>query len=269
MAKPQTIDDLAPNPRNPRNIKPKAGEGLKTSLSKFGDLSGITFNARSGQLVCGHQRLAKLRELGGEYRDGSVWVGSQEFPVRVVDWDEQTEHEANVTANNEAIQGTWDDSIEEYLREIRAGMSETEYVDLCFDDLEERLRIDADSIDKALDGDDNIYIAKVESPVYEPRGDKPPVEDLFDTSKTDQLLERIRATEGLEPHVQAFLEHAAGRHTVFDYEHIAEFYAHAPKDIQALMEESALVIIDFNQAIENGFVKLTESLAEAYRENEA
>jgi hypothetical protein len=142
MAKPQTIDDLAPNPRNPRRIKPKAGEGLKTSLSKFGDLSGITFNTRSGQLVCGHQRLAKLRELGGEYRDGSVWVGSREFPVRVVDWDAQTEREANVAANNEAIQGTWDDSIEEYLREIRAGMSQDEFSDLRFDELGELLHLD-------------------------------------------------------------------------------------------------------------------------------
>jgi len=142
MAKPQTIDDLAPNPRNPRRIKPKAGEGLKASLSKVGDLSGITFNARSGQLVCGHQRLAKLRELGGEYRKGSVWVGSREFPVRVVDWDEQTEHEANVAANNEAIQGSWDDSIEEYLREIRAGMSEESFAELRFDDLGELLHLD-------------------------------------------------------------------------------------------------------------------------------
>ena len=32
------------------------------------------------------------------------------------------------------------------------------------------------------------------------------------------------------------------------------------KEMQGLMEDSALVIIDFGKAIENGYVKLTESM---------
>ncbi|EEP88958.1 transcriptional regulator, partial [Yersinia kristensenii ATCC 33638] len=37
---------------------------------------------------------------------------------------------------------------------------------------------------------------------------------------------------------------AAERHTIFNFSKIADYYAHAPADIQALFEQSALVIID-------------------------
>ena len=41
----------------------------------------------------------------------------------------------------------------------------------------------------------------------------------------------------------------------------ADFYAHSPKKVRKLMERSALVIIDFEQAIENGFVRLATNLS--------
>jgi dTDP-glucose 4,6-dehydratase len=49
-----------------------------------------------------------------------------------------------------------------------------------------------------------------------------------------------------------------------NYEKIANFYAHSSKECQELMECNALVIIDFNKAIENGFVKLTEEINEMF-----
>lgn len=50
------------------------------------------------------------------------------------------------------------------------------------------------------------------------------------------------------------------RHNVFDYKAIAEYYAEATPEMQALMEKSALVIIDYDDAIAEGFVKLSKSL---------
>jgi hypothetical protein len=81
------------------------------------------------------------------------------------------------------------------------------------------------------------------------------------------LIEKIHAAE-LPHEIETFLEFAAQRHTVFSYEKIAEYYAHAPKEVQELMEDSALVIIDFKKAIEHGFVQLTKDLAEAYSDDE-
>jgi hypothetical protein len=45
---------------------------------------------------------------------------------------------------------------------------------------------------------------------------------------------------------------------------MADFYANSEKEVQTLMENSALVIIDFNRAIELGYVKLREEIAAQY-----
>jgi len=57
---------------------------------------------------------------------------------------------------------------------------------------------------------------------------------------------------------------AAGRHTVLNFELIANYYAHSSKACQELMEDNALVIIDFEKAIENGYVVLSEKISEQY-----
>ena len=64
--------------------------------------------------------------------------------------------------------------------------------------------------------------------------------------------------------VKEFLLAAASRHIRFDFEQIAEFYAHSDPDLQQLMEDSALVIIDFDKAIANGYVKLSQAISDVY-----
>ena len=49
---------------------------------------------------------------------------------------------------------------------------------------------------------------------------------------------------------------------MFNYRKIAEYYANADKEMQKLMENSALVIIDYENAVANGYVKLSERLKE-------
>ena len=113
------------------------------------------------------------------------------------------------------------------------------------------------------DDPETIYTAKVKSPVYEPKSDEPPLlSDMCRLDKTVELVSKIDASE-VSDDIKAFLRLAAQRHLVFNYETVAEYYAHAPADVQRLMEDSALVIIDFNQAIENGFVRLSKELGEA------
>ena len=60
---------------------------------------------------------------------------------------------------------------------------------------------------------------------------------------------------------------AASRHLVFDYSKIADYYSHSNKEMQELMEDSALVIIDFKKAIEDGYVKLTKEIADLFNKN--
>ena len=103
------------------------------------------------------------------------------------------------------------------------------------------------------------YTNKITAPIYEPKGERPPIKDLSDKTKTNELCNEIEKA-GLPDEVRGFLLTAAQRHTVFNFRNIAEFYCHASADVQHLMERSGLIIIDMDKAIANGFVHLSERL---------
>ena len=109
------------------------------------------------------------------------------------------------------------------------------------------------------------YTGNVESPIYEPKQKRPHPFECFDKSKTVDLIRSIDSSNVSNEEKKMLIE-AASRHTVFNYEKMADYYAHASKEMQGLMEESALVIIDFDDAIDNGFVRLCDDLRDQYRE---
>ncbi|MXC59319.1 transcriptional regulator, partial [Escherichia coli] len=57
------------------------------------------------------------------------------------------------------------------------------------------------------------YTTKIDTPVYEPSGGKPDISELYDDTKTQELISRIRSTS-LDPDIEKFLLCAAERHTV-------------------------------------------------------
>lgn len=106
---------------------------------------------------------------------------------------------------------------------------------------------------------ETIYSKSVKVPHYEIKGKMPIVQELVDTSKYRELMANINKSNVSEAE-KDFLRMGACRHLVFNYAKIAEYYAGASKEMQELMEQSALVIIDINNAIANGYVRLTEHL---------
>lgn len=110
---------------------------------------------------------------------------------------------------------------------------------------------------------DSKYSSKIEAPIYEPKNKKPHILELCDKSKTKRLLREINMSS-LPEEEKAFLIDAATRHSVFNYEKIADYYAHSNPEMQKLMERSALVIIDFEKAIELGYVNLCEGISKQY-----
>lgn len=109
------------------------------------------------------------------------------------------------------------------------------------------------------------YSSKIESPIYEPKNQKPHILELCDKSKTHRLMQEIE-NSNLPYEEKMFLLDAARRHTVFNYEKIADYYAHCSKEMQHLMERSALIIIDFDKAIEYGYVKMCDEIRKQYLE---
>lgn len=132
------LDELKPNPKNPRKISDGRLAMLKESLLFHGDLSGIVYNYKSGQLVGGHQR-SKVFE-GGEVhvtktydkptKTGTVEVGyilynGERYSYRGVKWSKHHEMAANIAANKQA--GDWD------LPELGLWMKELGSFDVDFD----------------------------------------------------------------------------------------------------------------------------------------
>lgn len=129
---------------------------------------------------------------------------------------------------------------------------------------------DIQSNDEPITAEDeelvNPYSTNCESPIYEIRGECPTEDELVDRTKVDELLAGIESAD-IPPQVADFLRVCAYRHAVIDFELVAEYYAHAPKNVQQLMEDNALVIIDFDNAVRNGFVRMGKDLQAIYDKN--
>jgi hypothetical protein len=111
---------------------------------------------------------------------------------------------------------------------------------------------------------DDTYSTKITTPIYTPKQALPPrLHELCDQRKMNKMIREIEKSTVSEKE-KLFLIEAAHRHVVFNYSKIAEYYCHATAEMQELMERSALVIIDFEKAIEQGYVKLSENIAESY-----
>lgn len=113
--------------------------------------------------------------------------------------------------------------------------------------------------------EDQKYSSKIEAPIYEPKNVKPHILELCNKEKTNRLIREVEQSD-LPIEEKAFLIDAARRHSVFNYEKIADYYSHASKEMQYFMERSALVIIDFEKAIELGYVKLCDEIRTQYLE---
>jgi DNA modification methylase len=148
----KTLAGLKVDPENPRKISKAALAGLQTSMGKFGDLSGIVFNRRTGELVAGHQRVDGLRKRHGDlpvHHEGEqAWIDvpgdlkanppirPHRFHIRIVDWDRETQRMANITANNQAIAGTFTDALQAQLDEIQEA-NDALFAELRLDELQD------------------------------------------------------------------------------------------------------------------------------------
>lgn len=239
------LDSLIPYARNSRTHSEEQVAQIAASIREFGFTNPILVDAEGG-IIAGHGRVLAARKLG-----------MTKVPVIELSHLTEAQRRAYVIADNKlALNAGWDeellrielDELDELGFDLElTGFSLEEIEDICLGD------------PPARELDPEKYTAKIDTPIYEMKGDKPEVAELYDTTKTGELSSRIMEAD-LPDDIRGFLMAAATRHTVFNYEKIAEFYAHQDEVVQDLMRQSALVIVDFDQAIENGYVKLTKAL---------
>lgn len=110
------------------------------------------------------------------------------------------------------------------------------------------------------------YTRKMYTPIYEPSALKPSIQDLYNTDKRDELLKEIAEDDTLDHEMRAFLNSAAERHTAFNFSKIADYYSHLPIKYKGHFENSALVIVDYDKAVRNGFIAFDKEVQESREE---
>ena len=244
------INDLIPYVNNTRTHSEEQINQIASSIKEFGFTNPVLIDKNDG-LIAGHGRVMGAKKLG-----------LKEVPTITLDNLTEAQKKLYIIADNKiALNAGWD---EELLKIELQSLQEMDFdLSLTGFNMDELLAMDID-LDLREDGSgtgDEKYTHKIESPIYEIKGELPDINDLYNLEKTNKLTEEILKTD-IPKDVKDFLISASNRHIVFNYEKIAEFYAHQNKEIQKLMEKSALVIIDFNQAIENGFVTFSKNIEE-------
>jgi hypothetical protein len=243
--------DLIPYARNTRTHSDAQVAQIAGSIREFGFTNPVLIDAENG-IIAGHGRVMAARKLGIE-----------EVPCIRLGHLTETQKRAYVIADNKlALNAGWDEEL------LALELSDLRGLDF---DLG-LIGFDADEIEKALvpqdvDSTPTGYTDKIDAPVYEPKAEAPPVLELLDKKRFDELVAKVNES-ALDQKTKDFLNSAATRHIVFDYGKIAEFYCHAEKDVQELMEEMALVIIDYNKALQLGYVKMKQAIVELIEEGQ-
>ena len=241
------VDDLVPYENNPRN-NDEAVDYVANSIKEFGFKVPVVVD-KDNVVVAGHTRLKACEKLGID-----------EVPCIVADDLTEDQIKAFRIADNKVSEyATWDEEkLSQELSDIMLDM--TEFGDDLFSD--------DDTMDVELDDEEeNPYSQEKHVPQYEPTGDFVDIMELIDDEKTNELLREIKESN-VSDDEKNFLTKAAYRHLVFNYSKIADYYSNASEEMQILMEKSALVIIDMDDAIANGYVKLTKVVQDLIAEDD-
>ena len=224
----RNLADLTPYAGNAKKHDSQQIANVAESIKQFGFVQPIVID-RDGVIVIGHCRALAAEKLG-----------MKEVPCVCV--DDLTPEQVNALriVDNKSNESPWD-------------------FDVLHDELAELDLRDFDFSFIADEKKENPYTNKIKIPQYEVHGEQPSLDELYDTDKTDDLIAEIKIS-GVSEAEKQFLIEAAKRHTVFNYRNIAEYYAHASCEMQQLMERSALVIIDYEDAIANGYMKLSKAI---------
>ena len=195
--------------------------------------------------------------------------GLTEIPCIVWNEENQAKIKAFAVADNQTtIGGGWDDiKLSEVMQDIKLELPDIDFESFGFPDDELRELL-GDDIPGGMDEDElDRYTSKIEAPIYRITGDEPLIPELYNDKRTHELIDKIESSN-INEDIKDFLLLTAQRHTIFNYEKIAEFYAHQDREVQELMEDLTLIIIDFNKAIEQGFVDFAKKTLEGVRKNE-
>jgi hypothetical protein len=253
------VSSLTYDPANARLHSAKNLQAIEGSVGRFGQRTPLVVQVKHRSLI--------VRKGNGTLEACISQGWTHVAAIKIAENDIEATAYA-IADNRSAELAHWDDkvladlltSLENDIPPLELGFSPAD-VEALLADIARQAEASQQDANVQEDGQEApLYTDKIKVPIYEPKGVKPALSELVDTSKTDKLLAAIAAAK-LPADLEAFLVAAASRHTAFNFRKIADYYAHSEPEVQELFEQSALVIVDYDKAIENGFIKLTHRLA--------
>lgn len=240
------LDQLHPHPRNVRQGDVGA---ICESLKAHGQYRAIVYQQSTKRILAGNHTWQAAKALGWKQIAATPVVCDDEQALRILLIDNRLNDLADYdTAELASI-----------LQELEATSAKLDGTGFDGDSLDELLADVAS--DKALQDQVDAYTQLIKVPQYQIVGEEPEVTELYDASKCEKMFRKIEKANLPDP-IKEFLRLAATRHIVFSYSKIAEFYPHQTKEVQQLMEESALVIIDADDAIANGYAVFARTMTD-------
>ena len=226
------INELTLTEKNPRTISKKDFATLKKSLKDFPSMLKVreVVIDENYRVLGGHQRIKALQAQGK----------TKLVVKKVTGWTEEQKDEflikdniANGDWDNDKLANEWDkEKLEEWGLPIKiAGNS------------------------------DYKELLDVSIPYYEPDEKKPDLDKLADFSDFDELnkvIDGLKLEEGLEKLLRA----RTAFFVDFNFQKIADYYAHSDKDTQEIMKKLGLVIVIPKEAYEMGMCDFRESFDE-------
>ena len=227
-----SIDDLTMTLKNPRTIKKKDFDILKKSIKNFPSMMKVreVVVDENMRVLGGHQRIKALQAQGK----------TKVLVKQVIGWTEEQKDEFLIKDN--IANGDWDN--DKLANEWYKAKLEEWGLPL-----------------KIASSDDYKELLEVSIPYYTPAENAPEVEELANLSDVDKLMERIENTK-CDPELGKVLRVRAAFFADFNFQKIADYYAHADENVKELMKDLGLVIVMPKEAYERGMCDFRESFDE-------
>lgn len=278
-----SINDINPSIYNPRKISRNELEKLKSSIKTFGLTDPLIINLKNhNTLIGGHQRHRALKEIMNErgqtdmpmilLKRGDIgFVFTQEM-LNVKD----VTHEKALNIALNKISGDWNNYKLNYLlMDIEAGGLNINLTG--FDDIDYVLedapinqvsynikKEDKKKKSRKEETSDLMGEWELKVPFYKPKEPPEPyeVDDLYKpySDEIDVLIDKIQNKD-----MRDMLYARKAWFAEFNFSNIANYYVfQATPQEKVVFEKLALVLLDKDKLIENGFIKANKEL-EAFK----
>lgn len=226
------LDLIKLNPNNPRLIKDDKFKKLVQSIVDFPQMLEIRPIVVNADMII----------LGGNMRyKACKEAGIKEIPVIIAD-NLTEEQQKEFLIKDNVSGGEWD-------LEVLANEWDSEQL--------ESWGLDLPAI-KDLNEQD---LFDIEIPFYTPSEIQPEINELANLEKTKSLIKKIDLLE-VDNELKEILKIRASFFTDFNFQKIADYFHKENKEVQEIFKDLGLVILAPKEAVERGFVELSESVFE-------